>query len=382
MTDDKKSEQTEKTKLQAGNKPKQRYPQQGRYRFVIFLSLLLGLCALGVAAFVFLQQKDQTEQLSSLINQLKVQQQEDQSVVGLGGKLQKLERLTQAQSNQIEGQLKTLNKLVKQNKSLKQYIDTQIAGVNANQAQNDQRLAQIQQNYLQPTQELTKQIQLMHKQTAISYLQLASVTWQFLHDKQKTLFFLDNAHAAIVKVKGAQSWLEHLSELQSIVQNSPDNASLLTTMQSLSEKLGSLQLKQPLKTKQSVEDMPDGNTASALFKDSWQKMKSLVSIHKVTDEDIILTDQAMRLKVKGLVSLAFYQLKMAALNDLPEYFKQTKLQLEALITKYYAADHAQQKWLETIKGLQLPLYASANERIKKLENQILTGGELPNRGQA
>lgn len=83
-----------------------------------------------------------------------------------------LKKMQAETSKQVAAQLQTIQKLAQQNHELKSYIDAEVSGVNANQAENNQKLAQLSRTYLQPTTELSKQITLLHKQSALNNLSL------------------------------------------------------------------------------------------------------------------------------------------------------------------------------------------------------------------
>ncbi|MBK2124539.1 hypothetical protein [Fangia hongkongensis] len=270
-----------------------------------------------------------------------------------------LKKMQAETSKQVAAQLQTIQKLAQQNHELKSYIDAEVSGVNANQAENNQKLAQLSRTYLQPTTELSKQITLLHKQSALNNLSLGKTAWQLLKDKTATLYFLSSTKKSLEGMPNTTALTLELDRLALAINNAPDINNSLTAINALNGLVDALSLKAPMAEKSTAKvksNAPEGYQSA--LANSWKEIKSLISVHQISDEDKVMNSYQARLKVQEILYQELTQLKEALILGESASFSTAKSSLNQLLVKYFQKDNQWENWQKTLSEVQ---FVDANQ---------------------
>ena len=328
-------------------------------------SLILAMIAVVFTAVLYYQQRKDTQKFEQKITELTQKNKVETFKGHVFKRLLSLEKQQALQAKFNDAEQRTLQNLSAQNREMKPYIDAQIAGVNANQAQNNQRLMQLQQSYLQPSSVLMQELQQLYKTAAINNLTLARNAWQILGSKTKTGFFLDQAKSSVLRLNGGSRWLVDIKTLETTVMNASSVNENLTRLSDLNDKVAALKLKPPLHVNQSEHQEPRAETPLYY---AWQQVKSLIRIHKISEADAVLATQSARLKVEDLLYQNLQSLRRAVLNENNQQFAKAKASLSQLVSIYFIPDQRQQNWLKQLKRLTL----SADNSLTVQFNRLIT----------
>lgn len=344
-----------------------RAQNNGILRLMLTIAVLFSVIAMAVAGFAIYSLQPFTNKATDI--------EDRPNNMALLPELQHhisvLQVLTQKQSAQLNQHVAQLDDLSTQDTVLKNYIDQQIAGISANQAEIRQRLLQFGQSYLEPSTALAQQIQLMHKQVVINNLNFAKNAWGVLGNRSQALFFINQANAALLKLDHGGTWLEKLYAIKIAIENSPSLVQRLRQIMQLNKTLDQLQLLPPITASatEASKHAASHNWQDVLG-DSWAYIKSLINIVKISDTDKRLTDEHRRIEIRGLILLELSELQLAVINQLPESFKQTQSQIETLIQSYFIHNQDYQAWVNLLHAITLPKILDVDALINTIIHNI------------
>lgn len=337
-------------------------------KLIPMMALLFSMIAIGAAGFSIYRLHNFVSTLPESENYVNNHAEVDD----LQQHIAQLEASVEKQSVQLNQYIKQLENLSTQEKSLKHYIDQQISGVNANQAEIRQRMVQFSQSYLEPSTILAQQIQLMVKHVVINNLQFAKNAWEILGNRSYALFFLNQANAALLKLDHSGPWLDKIYAIKIAIEHGQSLLDSLHQIAELSSKLNQLELLPPLSTskpQRAVKHEPHNNWQIALY-ESWEYIQSLISVHKISDVDRVLIDAHRRADVRAVVFLELSELRLSLINQLPENFERTQSNIELLIKNYFINDQAYQTWVDLLHKITLPQTTDIEDLINQIIHNI------------
>ncbi|WP_116963621.1 hypothetical protein [Fastidiosibacter lacustris] len=346
------------------------YRSSGRgYTFIVLLAIGIALCGLGVGLFALYKQQSYNAVLQEFVSVEQMPTKIDDSVVkALQNKLNTQDMLMNKQQD-------ALTVLQAQQTKQKSEIDNALKANDLNQVELAQKLSQLQQSYLLPTTELSKQIQLMRKQTLILNLAFAKQAWQVLGSTTQTLFFINQAKSILINIDQAGGWFPKLDAIATELQNSvsiEDNFIKISTLQALLLKLKSLPpiaLDQTNKATAVVQSNAADESWSKAIDVLWQQVKSLIQVQKLTNDNSVLLAQNAHFKILANLYELLLELKIALLNNDAPLLQTIKETLDKNILSYFADDQTRQAALALIAQIKVTP-AKINDEIDQLITSI------------
>lgn len=150
-----------------------------------------------------------------------------------------------------------------------------------------------------------------------------------------------------------------LDRLALAINNAPDINNSLTAINALNGLVDALSLKAPMAEKSTAKvksNAPEGYQSA--LANSWKEIKSLISVHQISDEDKVMNSYQARLKVQEILYQELTQLKEALILGESASFSTAKSSLNQLLVKYFQKDNQWENWQKTLSEVQ---FVDANQ---------------------